>query len=219
MLWDVSHSAGVVPIELEAAGADLAVGCTYKYLNAGPGAPAFLYVRESLQDELRSPIWGWFGQRDQFAMGPTYDPVPGIARFLAGTPPILDLAAVEVGVELVAEAGIERLRAKSIALTELVVRLFDERLEPLGFALGSPREPERRGAHVSLRHADAWPIRCALIERADVVPDFRHPDSIRFGLPPLYTRFVEAWDLVDRLVRLVETREYLQVDAGTARVT
>jgi kynureninase len=219
MLWDVSHSAGVVPIELEAAGADLAVGCTYKYLNAGPGAPAFLYVRESLQDELRSPIWGWFGQRDQFAMGPTYDPVPGIARFLAGTPPILDLAAVEVGVELVAEAGIERLRAKSIALTELVVRLFDERLEPLGFALGSPREPERRGAHVSLRHADAWPIRCALIERADVVPDFRHPDSIRFGLPPLYTRFVEAWDLVDRLVRLVESHEYLDADAGTARVT
>jgi kynureninase len=218
-LWDVSHSAGVVPIELDAAGADLAVGCTYKYLNAGPGAPAFLYVRASLQDELRSPIWGWFGQRDQFAMGPTYDPVPGIARFLAGTPPILDLAAVEVGVELVAAAGIERLRAKSVAVTELVVRLFDERLAPLGFELGSPRDPERRGAHVSLRHADAWPIRCALIERADVVPDFRHPDSIRFGLPPLYTRFVEAWDLVDRLVRLVESREYLDVDAGTARVT
>jgi len=218
-LWDLSHSAGVAPVKLERAGADLAVGCTYKYLNAGPGAPAFLYVREELQEELRSPIWGWFGQRDQFAMGPAYDPVPGIARFLAGTPPILDLAAVEVGVELVAEAGIDRVRKKSVALTELVVRLFDERLAPLGFELGSPRDPERRGGHVSVRHADAWRICRALIERADVVPDFRYPDSIRFGLPPLYTRFVEAWELVDRLARLVESREYLEVEAGTARVT
>ena len=108
----MSHSAGVVPIELEAAGVDLAVGCTYKYLNAGPGSPAFLYVRRELQEELRSPIWGWFGQREQFAMGPAYDPVPGIGRFLAGTPPILGLAAVEVGTELVREAGIEALRAK-----------------------------------------------------------------------------------------------------------
>jgi kynureninase len=219
MLWDLSHSAGVVPVELERAGADLAVGCTYKYLNAGPGAPAFLYVRESLQPELRSPIWGWFGQRDQFAMGPAYDPVPGIARFLAGTPPILDLAAVEVGAELVAEAGIDVLRAKSVALTELVVRLFDERLAPLGFELGSPRNPDRRGGHVSVRHADAWRLCRALIERADVVPDFRRPDSIRFGLPPLYTQFVDAWELVDRLARLVESGEYLEVEAGTARVT
>jgi kynureninase len=219
VLWDLSHSAGVAPIELENAGADLAVGCTYKYLNAGPGAPAFLYVREPLQDELRSPIWGWFGQRDQFAMGPAYDPVPGIARFLAGTPPILDLAAVEVGVELVADAGIDRVRAKSVALTELLVELFDARLAELGFELGSPRNPERRGGHVSVRHPDAWRICRALIERADVVPDFRQPDSIRLGLPPLYTRFVEAWELVERLARLVESREYLEVEAGTARVT
>jgi kynureninase len=218
-LWDLSHSAGVVPVELETSGADLAVGCTYKYVNAGPGAPAFLYVRDALQDELRSPIWGWFGQRDQFAMGRSYDPVPGIARFLAGTPPILDLAAVEVGAELVAEAGIDRLRAKSVALTELVVRLLDERLAPLGFELGSPRDPERRGGHVSVRHSDGWRICRALIERADVVPDFRAPDSIRFGLPPLYTRFSDAWELVDRLARLVESGEYLEVEAGTARVT
>jgi kynureninase len=219
VLWDLSHSAGVAPVELEHDGVDLAVGCTYKYLNAGPGAPAFLYVREALQDELRSPIWGWFGQRDQFAMGPAYDPVPGIARFLAGTPPILDLAAVEVGVELVAEAGIDRVRAKSVALTELLVRLFDERLAPLGFELGSPRAPEHRGGHVSVRHTDGWQICRALIERADVVPDFRQPDSIRFGLPPLYTRFADTWDLADRLARLVESGEYLEVNAGTARVT
>jgi kynureninase len=219
MLWDLSHSAGAVPIELEDAGVDLAVGCTYKYLNAGPGAPAFLYVRASLQEALRSPIWGWFGQRDQFAMGPAYDPVPGIGRFLAGTPPVLDLTAVEVGARLVAEAGIKALRAKSVELTALLVRLHDERLAPLGFELGSPRDSAQRGSHVSVRHADGWRICRALIERAEVVPDFRGPDSIRLGLPPLYSRFVDAWDLVDRLARLVESGEYLEVEAGTLRVT
>ena len=219
VLLDVSHSAGVAPVELEAAGVDLAVGCTYKYLNAGPGSPAFLYVRAELQDELRSPIWGWFGQREQFAMGPAYDPVPGIGRFLAGTPSILGLAAVEVGSELVREAGLDALRRKSVALTELVVSLHDERLEPLGFELGTPREPMRRGGHVSIRHADGWRICCALIERADVVPDFRAPDSIRLGLPPLYTRFVDAWDIVDRLALLVESGEHELVDAAPARVT
>jgi kynureninase len=219
VLLDVSHSAGVVPIELESSGVDLAVGCTYKYLNAGPGSPAFLYVRRELQEELRSPIWGWFGQREQFAMGPAYDPVPGIGRFLAGTPPILGLAAVEVGTELVREAGIEALRRKSIALTELVVSLHDERLAPLGFELGTPRDPQFRGGHVAVRHADGWRICRALIERADVVPDFRAPDSIRLGLPPLYTRFVDAWDIVDRLALLVESGEHGLVDDAPARVT
>ena len=219
VLWDLSHSAGVVPVELERCGVDLAVGCTYKYLNAGPGSPAFLYVRRDLQEELRSPIWGWFGQREQFAMGPAYDPQPGIGRFLAGTPPILGLAAVEVGAALVTEAGLDALRDKSVALTELVVSLFDERLARLGFELGSPRDPERRGSHVSIRHPDGWRICRALIERADVVPDFRAPDSIRLGLPPLYTRYVDVWDLVDRLARLVEAGEHEGVDAAPARVT
>jgi len=219
VVWDLSHSAGAIPVALADAAVDLAVGCTYKYLNGGPGSPAFLYVRRELQDELRSPIWGWFGQRDQFAMGPTYDPVSGIARFLAGTPPMLDLAAVAVGVALVAEAGIDALRAKSVALTELVVQLHDERLAPLGFELGSPRDADRRGAHVSLRHPDAWRICRALIERANVIPDFRRPDSIRLGLPPLYTRFVDVWDAVDRLVALVASRTHEGVDATPARVT
>jgi kynureninase len=219
LLLDVSHSAGVAPIELEAAGVDLAVGCTYKYLNAGPGSPAFMYVRAELQEELRSPIWGWFGQREQFAMGPAYDPVPGIGRFLAGTPPILGLAAVEVGTELVRDAGLEALRRKSVALTELVVSEHDQRLAPLGFELGTPRDPERRGGHVSIRHADGWRICRALIERANVVPDFRAPDSIRLGLPPLYTRFVDAWEIVDRLALLVESGEHELVSAAPARVT
>ena len=218
-LWDLSHSAGAVPVELHAAGADLAVGCTYKYLNAGPGSPAFLYVRTELQPQLRSPIWGWFGQRDQFLMGPEYDPVDGIARFLAGTPPILGLAAVEEGARLVAEAGIERLRKKSVALTSLVVDLHDSWLAPLGFELGTPRDPARRGSHVSLRHPDGWRICRALIERANVIPDFRQPDSIRYGLPPIYTRFVDAWDAVARLRRLVESGAHFEVEAGAARVT
>jgi kynureninase len=218
-LWDVSHSAGAVPVELEATGADLAVGCTYKYLNAGPGSPAFLYVRSPLLEELRSPIQGWFGRRDQFRMGPRYEPADGIERFHAGTPSILGLAAVEAGVALVAEAGIERLREKSVALTELIVDLHDARLAPLGFELGTPRDPTRRGSHVALRHADAWRITRALIERARVIPDFRGPDSVRLGVPPLYTRFVDVWDAVDRLARLLEAGEHLEFGAELSRVT
>ncbi len=152
LIWDLSHSAGAVPVDLRAAGAELAVGCTYKYLNAGPGAPAYLYVAAGLQRELRSPIWGWFAQREQFAMERDYDPEPDIRRFLAGTPPILGLAAVEEGVRLTAQAGIAALRAKSVALTELAVALHDAWLAPLGFALASPRDPARRGSHVALRH-------------------------------------------------------------------
>ena len=218
-LWDLSHSAGAAPVELHASGADLAVGCTYKYLNAGPGSPAFLYVRSELQPQLRSPIQGWFGQREQFLMGPEYDPVEGVGRFLAGTPPILGLAAVEEGARLIGETGVDRLRDKSVALTQLVVDLHDAWLAPLGFELGTPRDPAKRGAHVSLRHPNAWRICRALIERANVIPDFRQPDSIRYGLPPIYTRFVDAWDAVDRLRRLVENQVHLEVEAGAARVT
>jgi kynureninase len=219
VLWDLSHSAGAVPVGLGAARADLAVGCTYKYLNGGPGALAYLYVRTGLQAELSSPIWGWFGQRDQFRMGPAYEPAAGIARFLAGTPPVLDLTAAEVGIRLVAEAGVEALRAKSTALTEHAVDRHDAWLAPLGFELGTPRQAERRGGHISLRHEDAWPICRALIERAKVVPDFRPPDSIRIGLPPLYTRFVDVWDALDRLRRLVAAGEHEAFDAAPARVT
>lgn len=219
VLWDLSHSAGSVPVRLAESGADLAVGCTYKYLNAGPGAPAFLYVRAELQGGLSSPIWGWFGQRNQFEMGPAYEPEQGLARFLAGTPPILDLTAIETGARLVGEAGIEAIRAKSVALTELAVELHDARLAPLGFELGTPRDPARRGAHVALRHPEAWRVCRALIERANVVPDFRGPDSVRFGFPPLYTRFMDVWDAVDRLSRLMEAREYLELDPTPARVT
>jgi kynureninase len=219
VLWDVCHSAGAVPVELERRGIELAVGCTYKYLNAGPGAPAFLYAREELQPELRTPIQGWFGQRDQFQMERPYDPDPGVRGFLAGTPPILALAAVEEGARLVGEAGIDALRDKAAALTELAVELHDAHLAPLGFSLASPRDPERRGAHVSIAHPEAWPICRALIERGRVIPDFRGPDSIRLGLPPLYTRFTDVYDALERLRGLVERGEHRLVESSRLRVT
>jgi len=215
VIWDLSHSVGVVPIELSEWGVELAVGCTYKYLNAGPGAPAFLYVRRELQEQLATPIQGWFGQREQFAMERPYDPEPGIRRFLAGTPPILGLSAARTGVELVAAAGIESLRKKAIALTELIVELHDAWLAPLGFSIGTPRDPARRGSHVALRHERAWPITRALID-ARVTPDFRGPDSIRLGVAPLYTSYVEVWDALDRL-RAIASREV--PEAEPARVT
>jgi kynureninase len=219
VLWDLSHSVGAVEIGLEEHGVDLAVGCTYKYLNAGPGAPAFLYVREVLQEELRTPIQGWFGQRDQFAMGHPYEPADGIARFLAGSPQILGLVAIRASLELLAEARIEAVAAKGGALTAYAVELHDELLAPLGVALGTPRDPARRGAHVSFRHPEAWPICRALIERAGVIPDYRGPDTVRFGFPPLYTRFADVHEAVERLRRVIEREEYLQVDATLTRVT
>ena len=179
--------------------------------------PATSTCREP--DALRTPIQGWFGQDDQFAMERPYAPAPGITRFMAGTPPILVLAAVEEGVRITAEAGIEALREKSIAQSELMIALHDEWLAPLGFTLGSPRDPARRGSHVSLNHPEAWPICRALIERADVIPDFRGPDSVRLGIAPLYTRFVDVWDAMDRLRGLVERGEQREVDQTRARVT
>ncbi len=217
-LWDLSHSAGAVPVGLDVAGADLAVGCTYKYLNAGPGAPAFLYVAARHQRRLRSPIQGWFAQRDQFAMGTAFVPVDGVERFAAGTPPVLGLAAVDEGVALLAEAGIDRVRAKAMALTDLLVGLADEWLAPLGFALASPREPSRRGAHITLRHDEAWPVTAALVT-AGVVGDFRAPEHLRLGPAPLSTRYVEVWDAADRLRRLVAEGRHRAAVPPAGRVT
>jgi kynureninase len=191
MLWDLSHSGGSVPVGLREHGVDLAAGCTYKYLNGGPGAPAYLYVRRELQAELRQPIWGWMGQRDLFTMAQGYDPEPDARRYLAGTPGILGLAAADVGIALSAEAGIEAIRAKGIALTAYAIALHDALLAPLGCTLGSPRDPVRRGAHIAVRHADAKRLTAELIGHR-VIPDFREPDSIRLGLSPLTTSFVDV---------------------------
>jgi kynureninase len=207
-LWDLSHSIGAMPIGLAAAEADLAVGCTYKYVNGGPGAPAFLYVRQDLQNSLANPLWGWFGHRDQFDMAPDYRPAPGIQRFLVGTPPVLSLLAVEPGVDLLLEAGVDRIRAKSVAQTEYLVRLWERELRPLGFALNSPRDPARRGSHISLGHPEALRIDRALIDEMAVLPDFRYPDNLRLGVSPLYTSFADLHEAVTRIARVVRERRY-----------
>jgi kynureninase len=207
MLWDLCHSAGSVPVRLDECGADLAVGCTYKYLNAGPGAPAFLYVRHGLRERLRQPIWGWFGQRDQFVMGPDYDPVPGIERFTTGTPQVLGIVAVEEGARLLAEAGITRLRAKGVELTEYLIGLADDWLVPLGAALASPRDPARRGSHVCLHHPEAARI-CLALAAEGVIIDHRVPDRLRYGLAPITTRFTDVWDAMDATRRILETKAY-----------
>ena len=201
VLWDLSHSAGSVPVGLAESDVDLAVGCTYKYLCGGPGAPGYLYVRRALQEGLSNPIQGWFGQAEQFEMGQGFRPRPGISGWLTGTPGMLGLAAAEEGIRIVAEAGIDRLRAKGISLTEFLIAGFDRELAPLGFTLGSPRDPARRGAHVSIRRADARELTRKMIG-AGIVPDFRAPDSIRLGLSPLTTTYSEVARAVEAIAEL-----------------
>jgi len=205
MLWDLCHSVGAVPIELDRCDVDLAVGCTYKYLNAGPGAPAFLYVSARLREVLRQPIWGWFSQRDQFAMGPRYDPAPGMAKFMTGTPSIPGTAAVEEGVRLLLEAGLGPMRAKSLRLTGYLVELGAAWLEPLGCALATPRDSSRRGGHVTYCHPRAEEV-TGLLADANIITDYRTPDRIRFGLSPLTTRFTDVWAAVAAARDIIETR-------------
>jgi kynureninase len=197
-LWDLSHSAGAIPVTLDDDGTDLAVGCTYKYLNGGPGAPAFLYVRREHQGRLRQPIWGWLGRSEPFEMAQGYVPGEGISAMLSGTPPVLGLTAASVGIELAIEAGIQAIRQKSTALTEYAIAVADERLAPRNATVGSPRDPARRGSHVALVHPDARALSTRLIDDG-VVVDFRTPDVIRLGLSPLTTRFVDVYDGLERL--------------------
>jgi kynureninase len=203
MLWDLCHSVGAVPVDLDGCDVDLAVGCTYKYLNAGPGAPAFAYVAARLRETLRQPIWGWFSQRDQFAMGPGYDPAPGMAKFMTGTPSIPGTAAVEEGARLLLEAGLEPMRAKSMRLTAYLIELADAWLVPLGCTVATPREASRRGGHVSFCHPEAERIVAQLAERG-VITDYRTPDRFRLGLPALTTRFTDVWDAVQAARSLLE---------------
>jgi kynureninase len=204
-IWDLSHSAGAVPLDLNGSGAELAVGCGYKYLNGGPGAPAFLYVSESLQERLVSPLRGWMGHAAPFAFTDDYAPAAGIARFLAGTPPILGLAALESGVGTFEGVTIEQLWAKSIRLFDLFAALVEERCPELTCI--SPREPERRGSHISFAHPHAFELCQALIAEG-VIGDFRVPDVIRFGLTPLYLGFEDIWTAVDRMREILVTNRW-----------
>ena len=204
VIWDLSHSAGAVPLDLNGSGAELAVGCGYKYLNGGPGAPAFLYVAEHLQERLISPLRGWMGHAAPFAFTDDYEPAPGIARFLAGTPPILGLAALECGIETFAGVTVDRLWAKSVRLFDLFAALVEERCAGHGLACISPREPERRGSHISFAHPNAFELCQALIADG-VIGDFRAPDVVRFGLTPLYLGFEDVWIAVERMREILQS--------------
>ncbi len=219
VLWDLSHSAGSVPIDLAGAGADLAIGCTYKYLNGGPGAPAFLYVRRDLQDVLANPLSGWMGQHAPFDFALEYTPEPGIRHFLTGTPPVLSLALIEPGLDLLLEAGMDALRTKSIAQTTYLIALWEEVLQRRGYTLKSPRDAACRGSHVSLGHAEGWRINQALIRELNVLPDFRAPDNIRMGIAPIYTTFTELYEAVERLRRAVDDQVFTRYSSQRAIVT
>jgi len=207
MVWDLAHSAGAFPVDLARCGADFAVGCGYKYLNGGPGAPAFAYAARRWHDRLHTPLCGWMGHAEPFAFDTAYRPAAGAQRFQVGTPPILSLAALELGVALIAEIGVERLWAKSCALTSLFTELVDPVCAAHGLELASPREPQRRGSQVSLRHPQGYAIVQALAARG-VVGDFRTPDILRFGFAPAYLRFVDVWDAVQILADVLDTRSW-----------
>jgi kynureninase len=217
VVWDCSHAAGAVPLELDRAGADLAVGCTYKYLHGGPGAPAFTYVA-ARHAAMRQPIQGWFGQRDQFAMGPTYEPSPGPSGWLAGTPAMLSLEVAAAGIGIVADAGLDAIRAKSLRLGQVMLDAFDQWFEPLGFTLASPRDPGRRGGHVALRHPDASRVVRAG-RTAGVVTDFRGPDLVRLGPGPLATSHRELVEGLRRLRDVVAEGRHQRLPLDPGRVT
>jgi len=207
MLWDLAHSAGAVPVDLAACSADFAVGCGYKYLNGGPGAPAFAWVARRHHDEFRTPLAGWMGHRDPFAFSTGYEAATGSVQLQAGTPPILSLVALDEALEIFSSADVHALRRKSVALTELFIALAEERLSGHGLRLASPRDPERRGSQVALAHPEGFAIMQALIDRG-VVGDFRAPDLLRFGFAPAYTRFVDVWDAIAALGDIMTDRTW-----------
>lgn len=205
VLWDLSHSAGAVDLHLDAADVDLAVGFSYKFLNGGPGAPAYGYVARRLHGALTQPITGWMGHADPFAMGPDYVPAPGIRRFLSGTPPILGMIPLEDMLGLIERAGMPAVREKSVLLTEYTVAVADEVLAPLGVAIASPRDPARRGGHVTLEH-DAMRTVVEELWRRGVIPDFRRPRGLRIGLSPLSTGFTELATALAHIRQVLEAR-------------
>ncbi|MEN9739898.1 MAG: hypothetical protein RLZ72_164 [Actinomycetota bacterium] len=219
VVWDCAHAVGSIDLDFDGNGVDLAVGCTYKYGNSGPGAPAWLFVRKELQSVLRPPIQGWFAQENQFAMGPVFEPTDSIRRFQIASPSIMGLRSVRTAFAMIAEAGIDAIERKAATGTELMIRLFDEWLEPLGFRLGTPRAADQRGGHITIHHDDARQIALATRKVSKVVPDFRMPDGIRIAISPLPTSYVEVWDGFERLRDLVSSGAYKDVQDEGNRVT
>ena len=219
VLWDASHAIGAIEMNFDANGVDLAVGCTYKYGNSGPGAPAWLYVATKMQKELQVPIQGWFSQGDQFGMGPVFEKAEGIRGFQIASPSLIGLRCIKTSFELIKEAGIDKIAHKAAVGTQMMIDLFDAWLAPLGMQLNTSRDPNERGGHISLVHPDAARICVALREFANVIPDYRTPNSIRLAISPLPTSYVEVWDGFERIRDLVSTRQYEKVKEGGSRVT
>jgi kynureninase len=203
MVWDLCHSVGALPVELDACGADFAVGCGYKYLNGGPGAPAFLYAAQRHHASARQPLSGWFGHAEPFAMSPDYRPADGIGRFLTGTPPLLSVAGLDAALDVWADVDLALVRAKSLGLTSFFLRLTDA----LGLETVTPRTNTERGSQISLRHESAYAVVQALIARG-VIGDFREPDIMRFGFTPLYVSYADVWDAAEALRRVLDTGEW-----------
>lgn len=218
VVWDAAHAVGSVDLRFDEWGVDLAVGCTYKYGNSGPGAPAWLYVRSELQEQVRVPIQGWFANRDQFAMGPTFEPADGIRRFQIASPPVLGLRAVRAAFAMIAEAGMPAIAEKAARGTDLMIDLYDAWLAPLGFGLLTPRDPAQRGGHITITHPDAKQIAAAMRTLTKTIPDYREPNGIRLAISPLPTSYTEVWDGFDRLRALVASGAYRDVGVDS-RVT
>jgi kynureninase len=212
-----------VPLYFSEWQIDYAIGCTYKYLNGGPGAPAYLYVREDLQKELSSPIWGWFGDSSPFEFRLNFNEAANIDKFNVGTPPILSVSAIEPGLEITIEAGMENIRKKSELQSEFLLELIKTELLPQGFTMGSPMDVEHRGSHISIRHEHGYRITQALINSdklsKNVIPDFRTPDNIRLGIAPLYNSFVELFEVVEMIKKVVDEKLYLDYSAEIKSVT
>ena len=219
VVWDASHAIGAIEMNFDANGVDLAVGCTYKYGNSGPGAPAWLYVATKMQKELQVPIQGWFSQGDQFGMGPVFEKAEGIRGFQIASPSLIGLRCIKTSFELIKEAGIDKIAHKAAVGTQMMIDLYDAWLAPLGMQLNTSRDPNERGGHISLVHPDAARICVALREFANVIPDYRTPNSIRLAISPLPTSYVEVWDGFERIRDLVSTRQYEKVKEGGSRVT
>jgi kynureninase len=219
MLWDASHAVGAIEMDFDKNGVDIAVGCTYKYGNSGPGAPAWLYVNKKVQAELQVPIQGWFSQGDQFTMGADFERAPGIRGFQIASPSLIGLRCIKSAFTMIEEAGIGAISEKAAIGTEMMIQLYDAWLAELGFTLLTSRNPQERGGHISLGHPDAARICVALREFADVIPDYRTPDSIRLAIAPMPTSYVEVWDGFARIRDLVATRQYEKIKTTDSRVT
>lgn len=219
VLWDFSHAVGSIPLQVDTWSVDFAVGCTYKYLNGGPGAPAFLYVNRKHHEAAMSKPWGWWGHAAPFKFDLDYQPADSIRRHLVGTPPVLSMLAIEPALAIVEEAGMESIRAKGLQLGEFFVELYDQLLSAIGYELGSPRDPQRRGSHISIRHPEGYRIYQALVATQNLLPDFREPDNIRLGFAPLYTRFSDIVEAVRRLHLVVVEKRYEAFDEARATVT